>query len=487
MKYILILLSSLILLSCKKDDDPQPEIAPYETAEGIPRFDQRNKTVTADAKGGGDGSDAHPWTLNEAMTHAVAGDTVGIKAGVYIGENTVKPSSARYTPAFVPKNSGQANAPIVFVAEHQASKVSSGYSEIRSGASLTGAGWPAFGCYQKDHVYWVGLFSDENTSNNKGAADSAPCIMWSCKGGAIIACKITGEAVNYIDNHSAIRLENVTNIRVSDNQLSGFNKNAKNSVNQAGIITYDVQFCTIEFNAIFNCGTAIQIKGYEHYGFKIRYNAFYDNLFSTIRAHGFSEGPNKERSRIYQNLFFNNAQEFEFTSSGTIGTRGVEALDIFNNSIYAENGTIATALLWLTDQNEQHNNTLFNNAIHIKNKRAYFYAETASTSAEHFTAYIKPNYNCYYGALSHGDGTSSSNWDQIDFSSWQALTHTDANSIVADPLFSKPTPQNLQLSANSPCLNAGKDLGQLLGNNTSAAINIGAYISSDQSETFGVR
>ncbi|WP_108867223.1 NosD domain-containing protein [Aquimarina aquimarini] len=491
MKYFLIIVSFLLLISCSKEEIEKPVVEIVipndEAPASIPNFKQRNKTVSPDALGGGDGSDANPWTLNEAMEFAQAGDTIGIKAGIYIGQNDATSTQSRYSPAFTPKNAGTKDSPIVFVAENQASKISAEYTEIRSGATETGTGWPAFGCYQKDYIYWVGIYTNENVNDNKGASDSAPCTIWSSKGCAVIGCVISGEDVNYIDNHSAIRLEDATDLKISDNKLSGFNQNRLNSVNQAGIITYDLQFSTIEHNDIFDCGAAIQLKGYEHYGIDIRYNTFHDNVFSTIRAHGFTEGPQNERSRIYQNVFFNNAQEFEFTSSGTMRTLAVEALDIFNNSIYTENGTVGFSFLWITDNIEPHTNNLFNNVIYVKGKRAYFYQESPNNSAENFVAYIQPDYNCYYGSTSFGDGTSTSNWDQINFANWQSLTQKDQNSMVSDPLFTNVTYNGLKLSPDSPCLNTGIDKGMLLGNNTENAINMGAYISKDQSELFGVR
>ena len=487
MKYYILFFCTFLLFSCKKEDKPTPSVEEYEAPVSIPKFSQRNKTVSPDASGGGNGSDESPWTLNEAMKYAQAGDTVGIRAGLYVGSNNVTESQARYSPAFKPANSGTEDAPIIFVAEYQASKVSTGYTEIRSGATETGSGWPAFGILSKEYVYWVGIYSTEKASDNKGVADSGPCTVWSSKGSKILGCRIKGEAVDYIDNHSAIRLETSTELTISDNDLSGFNQNSVNSVNQTGITTYYVTFTAIEHNTIHNCGSAIQLKGGEHYGLYIRFNVFYENLFSTIRAHGFAKGPNNERSRIYQNLFFNNQIELELTSSGSIGVLGVEAMDFFNNSVYVENGSLGYSFLLITDGIEQHDNRIFNNAIYTNGRASYYMNESNSYSAEIFADYVQTDMNCYFSANSFGKGTSSSNWSNINMTDWQSLTGQDKNSILSDPLFTDLSATGLKLDQESPCFNAGKDKGQLLGTDSDAAINIGAYITKEQSEQFGVR
>jgi len=75
-----------------------------------------NRFVSASAAGGGDGSEASPWTLAEAMTNAVAGDRVQIAPGTYRGAAT----GDRYVPTFNPSHSGTVDAPIVFCAQFPA-------------------------------------------------------------------------------------------------------------------------------------------------------------------------------------------------------------------------------------------------------------------------------------------------------------------------------------------------------------------------------
>src|SRR5690606_27360285 len=131
---------------------------------------------------------------------------IGVRAGLYAGQNQAgSPGAHRYTPAFRTAAGGTSEAPIVLVAEHAAVHATSGRSELRSGSTDVGGGWPAFGNYQRDHVWWIGFFSDESAPDNKPSNDSAPAVLWSCEGGGIRLCDIRGVDVDFADNHSGIR------------------------------------------------------------------------------------------------------------------------------------------------------------------------------------------------------------------------------------------------------------------------------------------
>ena len=464
----------------------KPEVAP--TPDEFPSYLDRTKTVKASAGGGGIGTDADPWTLLEAMENAVSGDIVGIEAGVYVGVDPSAGAGSRYTPAFRPTNSGSAGNPIVFVAQNHAAINTSGFSDIRSGATVPGSGWPAFGSLSKSYVHFVGLYSDENNPNNKGCPDSGPATFWTGTGVYVDRCKIIGINAPFNDNHSGIRLENFYSGRVASNYIEGFNTQLNGgSTNQAGVMTYEMRNTVIEHNFIDNCGDPLYIKGREQYGNTIRFNWLEDATAVGMRLLSLEVDPISatNRNSVYQNVMYNCLNDIEL-GYHEIRPDAINGTDIFNNTSYISGAGSSTLSLYITDTVQAHDNTFNNNIVYGSGRKAYFSQESAGNSASGFAGYIMPNNNCYFGATYFADGTSGSDWNQIDFTTWKALTGADAGSQISNPLFISAGAGNVKLGGSSPCLNAGVDYKNLLGGGTSAPINQGAYISAGQTEVIGI-
>lgn len=443
----------------------------------FPVYADATKFVTAGASGSGDGSIGNPWTLAQAMTSAVAGDIVGVAAGTYVGADPSAGSGYRYTPAFRLSNSGTAEAPIILVAENHAALVTSGYSDIRSGATVAGSGWPAFGVLTKDYVQWVGFYTDETAANNKGCADAGPVTMWSTTGSKVLRCKIRGENAPFNDNHAGIRLENFFSGRVASNDISGFSTQLNGgSTNQAGIMTYDLRNSIIEHNLIDDCGNDLYIKGRDQYGNTIRWNWLSGATSAGMRLGALIVDPSEPTNRnlLYGNVFAGCANDIELALSAT-QPDAVNGTDIFNNTTYIGAGAGSSLAVMITDSVEDHDNTLRNNIFYAPGRKAYFGQETSGNSAAGFAGYISPDYNIYYGATSFGDGTSGSDWNAIDFTTWKSLTGADANSLVADPLFVDAGGDDFTLQGGSPAINLGIDYKNLLGGGASAPIDAGAH------------
>lgn len=431
--------------------------------------------MTASAPGGGDGSLANPWTLSEAMTNAVAGDVVQLGAGVYVGTNPG--GTLNFTPAFRPTNSGTSGNPIIFIAENLAAQVTTGYTDIRSGATTSQSGWPAFGSLTKDYIEWWGIYSNEGDTNNKGATDSGTCSIWTGTGLKAIGCKIIGET-GYSDNHSGIRLENCVSPEISDNNISGYT----GGTNKAGIIIYKTQNATLHHNTIFDCNHGIQPKGASGsstiYGLTIRQNLIYD-CSQMFRFHGPVKGPSSELSEVYQNIGYDLVNVAEFTSSGT-HTGEQDGLRIYNNTF--EN--VSDGDWWLNhNYDANRDNLIFNNIV--RTTAAYLRGTYAGASdVTHHDDFATWSRNCISGATNFGDGTSSSALDSLTFSDWQTTYSQDANSITSDPLFTNVTNHDFTLQGGSPCLTLGRDTLGTFGA-VDATIPAGAYVTG--SETIGVR
>ena len=235
--------------------------------------------VTADADGSGDGSEGSPWTLEQAMAEAQPGNVVLVGPGVY----TAPGSGERYAPSWNPAQSGTSDAPIVFCAEYPAVHNAANRSELRNDG--TSDGGPTFGTLDREWIVWDGFYVNEAMAPSR--PDTGPVVVWGSRNVTIARCVVEATTIERGDNHNAIRLEAVENVRIVDNRLFGVHESTRPSRNHAAIMTYDASFVTIEHNEIFDCDAAMYLKG-DHEGdglpngaFTVRYNHVHD-----IIAHG---------------------------------------------------------------------------------------------------------------------------------------------------------------------------------------------------------
>jgi hypothetical protein len=92
------------------------------------------------------------------------------------------------------------------------------------------------------------------------------------------------------------------------------------------------------------------------------------------------------------------------------------------------------------------------------------------------------DYNCFY--QSSGDIVivrNGASYEMADFADYQNDESQDANSVATDPLMTDPDNDDFSLQGESPCLNAGTDVGtstDLNGNILDVVPDMGAYQSS---------
>ena len=295
------------------------------------------------------------------------------------------------------------------------------------------------------------------------------------------------ECAPFTDNHSGIRIENFFDGFITDNDISGFNDQlAGGGTNQTGLTSYATTGTTFEYNLFDNNGDNLYLKSLTSYGNTVRFNRFTNGTLAGMRIGSNTIGPGSERTGIYQNLFIENAQDIELTLAVLIPTAN-NGLDIFNNTNYASSSGAGDVSLLINDSVEAHDNTYKNNIVVTTGRHAYFAQYSSGNSAQDFVDYIFPDQNCYYNANNFADGTSGSNWNEVNFATWKTLTTADDLSQEANPLLTNAAGGNYTLGGSSPCLNAGVDYKNLLGGGTSATINQGAYISAGQTEVIGVR
>ena len=487
------------------DQDNQDGLRPVipPSSGDLPVYADRTKLVTADAVGGGDGSEGSPWTLDEAMANAVAGDLVGIEAGVYVGTRpAANPSSDLYIPSFYPANAGtDVDNKLIFVAENQASKTvtPSQWTDIRSGGTVQdGQAGPAFGIRDSNWTEWVGIYSNETDTNNKGVHDSGVALLRKSTGAevensAIRGCRIIGEVITtYNDNHSGIRVQNTLNCELTDNYVADFNTNTGGATNNSGVTTYDCHELLIEYNEFENNGDNYLLKGQDNRGITTRFNISIDPVSEHFRLGAIKATDGGVRNLIYQNVAVGSAASIVFFAAST-ALDAVDQTDIFNNTFYATGGSaINDWTIEVADANdggvETHDNTFRNNVVYAGGQRAYYVTQmSAYDTAAKWAAYCYTDYNCLFGADDVADGTSGSDFNQVDLATWRTVSGSDANTQEADPLLEDAAGGDYTLGVGSPAFDAGIDYKDLLGGGTSAAINQGAYISELQDEVIGIR
>ena len=457
------------------------------SAQGDPAtitYADRTKTVAADASGSGDGTDGNPWTLAQAMANAVAGDIVGVKAGLYIGSQTAPDDGAkRYSPAFKPANSGTQASPIYFVAENFASLTAVNRSEIRSGATVSGDGWPAFGTLTKNWIYWYGFYSDESAADNKPRNDAAPATFWTCTGGGIRYCDIRGIDVAWTDNHSGVRLENTSQFEVSDNYIYNFRVNGGGSTNQAGVLTYGCHTCEIKYNEIDYCGNNVFWKaGTPQYGMKAHHNYFKRGT-DAFRIQLLTD---TARNEIYQNIFGDYGTSAIFFSQTASPQPMPQNLVIANNIFIGRTTSGGNLGTFRYDHSAYTSTTNFirNNIIQNTNSSSVITSDFL-TDAAIVAGFTDHDYNCYYqyGASFGGSNGGAGTLRSLTVGDWETTYGMDANAVFANPLFVSASDFTLQ--GGSPCIDAGVDILQLLGGTNTAPINMGVYVNGV--ETIGVR
>ncbi len=443
------------------------------------RFEERTKTVSADATGGGDGSPDNPWTLTQAMALAVAGDIVGLLPGRYVGrqpQRSIDDDGWRNNiPAWAPANNGTADAPIVFVAQHPAAFHDRDRTELYSGAAHMGSarrGWPCFGTRATEpsrYIEWIGIYADEADAEGHIDLDCGVVTCWNADHITIADCHIVGNPEESGgDNYSAIRLEGVEDVWVRGNILEGFYGGG--GTNHTGITLYGVDRLVVEQNDFLRCAHGIQPKG-ANYGFEMREMTVRRNRFAgcthALRLHRPVANPGGARSRIYQNIVEDTRYFFEITTSG--GEVVFADTDIFNNTIVRARDGGDPGCFWWAGRPSGGDNRIFNNIFFD----ADTYFGSYNATADEISAFAAFDYNCLDVVRSTFGGSRALR--DLSFADWQVLHGQDGGSITEDPMLR----DDYRLEAGSPCVAAGRDLLGTFGP-IDAPVNMGAFVVGDE-------
>jgi hypothetical protein len=493
--------------------DPLGEYLPLPEGE-LPSFLYRTHLVTADATGGGDGSSQNPWTLKEACEQCEPGMIIGVKAGVYVGQQAMgyvnEDGDQANHVAFHCRVSGTESKPIYFVAEHPAAYTlnQAEYTDLRSGATVNGFGWPVFGQMGSnrpnvEYVHWIGMYSDARAPNNKMWGDSnKEAYMTSFFGNgnycSIQKCRLIRdnelEPISNIGNKSFIRIERNNDSVFCDNHMSIVGSNQ--GVNNSCITLYFSTRVKIHNNTFVSdttSPTCFYMKVGEPRGRVIEGIHFFNN-----RMEGFSEqlrilGPTiknigeEYRSHIYGNLSIGASTFMNWaTSDGQYVMNGIRFTN--NTVINAENGFIMRPHHDAPDLNPRdigiYNNIVYNTETYINDSVSTGKVPPGFPWFAQFSAFDR---NCLWGVTneikSNDPDISSKTWaDWVAFTDADPLRITDNNSVIADPDFVDEV--DYKLNPGSPCAALGRDVYGLFGAG-GAVIPAGCYVTGD--ETIGVR
>lgn len=283
------------------DPVPDPEPDPIPDPDPPPMAYTPTHYVTASASGGGAGSSSNPWTLNEAMVNARAGNVVLVGPGRY----SASPGDAT-TPAFRPYADGTASSPIVFVAQYPAATedTPSRWSQlIRTGGAtspVVGAG--GNGAY-RSHIVFDGFYLDYND----GAYPTSRGVVYvgfGNRGVQIRRFRIQRANLGSADdgdNYNCIQIHGSADTVIADNLFLG-GLDLSGSHNESCITTYGAQNFTIEHNEFRGVTAGVFVKGsFSGTGNTgvVRYNRFSGFKYGVEMTESTDSG----RVEIRQNLF----------------------------------------------------------------------------------------------------------------------------------------------------------------------------------------
>ena len=377
---------------------------------------------------------------------AQAGDVVIVAAGTYTNAGT----GDRIDPAYNPVNSGTSAAPIEFR--------TSGVVVLRQ----TGTG-PLVGANgnnsPRNYIKWKGFQIVE--LNAMSTSDTGPVVLWSTTGSVIEDFTIDG-ADNGVNgnNHNGIRLENVRSVVIRNNRIFNVLNFGQRQMNGAGIMAYFSDGAIIENNEIFNCGSAVFIKGGNNTNFTVRLNNLHDNGLGVIAQYTGTTGEH----RIYQNVVRANETGISVRLYG-------HNVRVVNNTVVDNTAAGIQVIHW---QEPLSNVTIQNNIVRQGSGEVFNGGEATNINA------IALDRNSYSGSLRWSIAGAA----YSSIASWQTALGScpgvgnDCAAATSDPLFVNYSGGDYRLQSSSPVRTLAVDVLDLdADGNISESIPAGAYVT----------
>ena len=463
------------------------------------------------------------WDSTEA---AQAGDIVEVEAGtngiyqglaIYDDGPTSSYQSYRWKATFAPVNSGSVGNRIVFrsaVPRAVTLRASTFTTANIQAHPVVGNNWRNTNgdAGTSDYITWDGFIIDRTTNQTDTSTWTLPgeygAVVFYDSGydGTSYTIQNSEIYVPFCDtsvggtNYETVYIEGVDKVSLINNKIHGALQ--PGTGNSGCVLTYGGHSHLIEYNTIYDCDSGITWKDEKSatYGNTIRFNYVYDVVKTPIAILETNQADMPSYSDIYQNVFTKTRtglaigadvnREVKATKNNVYD--GINKVRFVNNTWYISSAVLQSANV--TDFLQLNANTgyisdvqFYNNIFFTKFPKALDSAYSTANEQNEL------DYNNYY----HIDGTTK-DWvtttqTYSGLAAWQAAYTYDQNSFDTDPSLVDAGSADYRLNdgnngigtGQSSMLSAGYDLLNLLGGGVGESINVGAYISSDQSEQIG--
>ncbi len=445
--------------------------------------------VSPTATGNGDGSIDDPWTWAQANANATAGMRVQFapgrydSAGNYGGERSL---------AYGPVSSGTEAEPIVFFAEYPAV-----YNDDESLHSLLWIdeipGTVAGAQPGTSYITWDG-FSMRQGPNNDFGSEQGVWAAWGASHIRLLRCLFDQQNVGYqgqgANNWGAIFMDSSHHIEIADSIFANFPGVDENT---ATYLVYSVGDVEIHHNEFRNNYSDLYIKGvYEDSEYDLRPHRIHHNAFSdwhgrvmTLLGVGQGDAQPGTFCDFTQNTFSTVNGNMQITYA-SLDNEAPHSFRFVNNTFFGETHFGAeiedegfhTMYAGVPEGSTILQDTLFqNNVVAIDGAVTDLVHVASGVHTYQTVARYAHDYNLY------GPGFEDDDFYGGTFAAWTAGGQ-DAHSLRGDPMLVDPEGGDFRLADGSPGIGAGQDVLQLAGG---GAINLGAYVLADQSDSIGVR
>jgi hypothetical protein len=420
--------------------------------------------------------------------------------------------------AFHPRNTGTEAQPIYFIAEYPAAHTTNPaeYTDLRSGATVVGEGWPVFGCLGysgrpiADYIHWIGMYSDDRAPNNKlwgGEATISGCWGRGHYSSFRLCRLIRGNDLEQIgadfDNKCHFRIDHATHTTFSDNHLSIVD--CQQAMNNTCWTVYQCSFMTIHNNTCVSTlptPMCMNIKAGVSRGRPIEGIRFFNNRIEnfawTIHCTGATKETEGEyyRSHFYGNLAIGGKTFFAWNLNDDYGY-STNGLRLFNNTIVNMTSNTESAAFSLSGRHDKdpqwnprditmYNNISYNTTLYMMTPYATDKDPKGFPWMSQFSIWDR---NCAWGYTKlMRSGLDDPQLNDATWETWtsyidaDASSKTDQNGLNADPEFADTV--DYRLSPESPCATLGRDYYGFYGP-VGATIPAGCYVTG--SEIIGIR